>query len=160
MLPRVSAQLDSGLAAISTTRGLPAVRPRCTGPDRSDPVGRCGGRPLAGRASLEGVPSPCRRSAPPSDEERSSLIADRPSCVSITDGWIDVPRLDIFLLGGLQVHFTETCDEDRPRLIVNVETTPATTPDDDMIEVVHESLESHDRLPGEHLVDKGYTDAH
>jgi transposase len=61
---------------------------------------------------------------------------------------------------GYKVHFTETCDEDRPRLIVNVETTPATTPDDNMIEVVHESLESHDRLPGEHLVDKGYTDAH
>jgi transposase len=60
---------------------------------------------------------------------------------------------------GYKVHFTDTCDEDRPRLIVNVETTPATTPDDNMIEVVHESLESHDRLPGEHLVDKGYTAA-
>ncbi len=60
---------------------------------------------------------------------------------------------------GYKVHFTETCDEDRPHLIVNVETTPATTPDDNMIEVVHESLEPHDRLPGEHLVDKGYTDA-
>jgi transposase len=60
---------------------------------------------------------------------------------------------------GYKVHFTETCDEDRPNLIVNVETTPATTPDDNMIEVVHESLEQHDRLPSEHLVDKGYTDA-
>jgi transposase len=60
---------------------------------------------------------------------------------------------------GYKVHFTETCDEDRPNLIVNVETTPATTPDDNMIEQVHESLEQHDRLPGEHLVDKGYTDA-
>jgi hypothetical protein len=60
---------------------------------------------------------------------------------------------------GYKVHFTETCDEDQPHLIVNVETTPATTPDDNMIEEVHESLEQHDRLPGEHLVDKGYTDA-
>src|SRR5262249_39846176 len=60
---------------------------------------------------------------------------------------------------GYEVHFTETCDEDRPHLIINVETTPATTPDDNMIEVVHESLEPHDRLPAEHLVDKGYTDA-
>jgi transposase len=42
---------------------------------------------------------------------------------------------------GYKVHFTETCDEDRPKLIVNVETTPATTPDDKMIEQVHESLE-------------------
>src|SRR5262249_15688877 len=60
---------------------------------------------------------------------------------------------------GYKVHFTETCDEDRPHLIVNVETTSATTPDDNMIEEVHKSLEPHDRRPGEHLVDKGYTDA-
>jgi transposase len=57
------------------------------------------------------------------------------------------------------VHFTETCDEDRPHLIVNVETTPATTPDDNMIDVVHESQEQRDRLPGEHLIDKSYTDS-
>src|SRR5262245_39369609 len=60
---------------------------------------------------------------------------------------------------GYKVHFTETCDADRPNLIVNVETTPATTPDDNMIEVVHESQEPRDLLPGEHLVDKGYTDS-
>ena len=40
---------------------------------------------------------------------------------------------------GYKVHLTETCDADRPHLIVNVETTPATTPDDNMIEEVHES---------------------
>ena len=40
---------------------------------------------------------------------------------------------------GYKVHFTETCDADWPRLIVNVETTPATTPDDNMIEYIHES---------------------
>src|SRR5512135_3293943 len=61
---------------------------------------------------------------------------------------------------GYKVHLTETCDEERPHLIVNVATTPATTPDDNMIEEVHESLKQRDRLPGEHLVDKGYTDAH
>jgi transposase len=60
---------------------------------------------------------------------------------------------------GYKVHFTETCDEDRPHLIVNVETTPATTPDDNMIDEVHKSQEQRDLLPGEHLVDKGYTDA-
>ena len=60
---------------------------------------------------------------------------------------------------GYKVHFTETCDEDQPHLIVNVETTPATTPDDNMIDVVHESEKERDLLPGEHLVDKGYTDA-
>ena len=35
---------------------------------------------------------------------------------------------------GYKVHLTETCDESTPHLIVNVETTPATTPDDNMLE--------------------------
>lgn len=48
---------------------------------------------------------------------------------------------------GYKAHLTETCDEKMPHLIVNVETTPATTPDDHMIEVVHESLEERDLLP-------------
>src|SRR5512142_1281723 len=60
---------------------------------------------------------------------------------------------------GYKVHLTETCDEEMPHLIVNVETTPATTPDDNMVEVVHESLEERDLLPDEHLVDKRYTDS-
>jgi transposase len=60
---------------------------------------------------------------------------------------------------GYKVHVSETCDTDRPHLIVNVETTPATTPDDNMIEEVHESEKGRDLLPGEHLVDKGYTDS-
>lgn len=58
---------------------------------------------------------------------------------------------------GYKVHLTETCDECAPRLITNVETTPATTPDDNMVEVVHDSLAQRDLLPAEHLVDKGYT---
>jgi transposase len=60
---------------------------------------------------------------------------------------------------GYKVHFTETCDEDTPHVIVNVETTPATTPDDNMVEVIHASLAPRELLPAEHLVDKGYTDA-
>ncbi len=60
---------------------------------------------------------------------------------------------------GYKVHLTESCDEGATRLITNVETTPATTPDDNMVEVVHRSLERRNLLPSEHLVDKGYTDA-
>jgi transposase len=60
---------------------------------------------------------------------------------------------------GYKVHLTETCDPAAPSLIVNVETTPATTPDDNMLAVVHASLEKRDLLPAEHLVDKGYTDS-
>lgn len=61
---------------------------------------------------------------------------------------------------GYKAHLTETCDPDTPHLITNVETTPATTPDDNMVAVVHQSLEQRALLPAEHLVDKGYTDAH
>ena len=60
---------------------------------------------------------------------------------------------------GYKVHLTETCDAALPHLIVNVETTPATTPDDNMIGNVHASLEPRGLLPAAHLVDKGYTDS-
>lgn len=60
---------------------------------------------------------------------------------------------------GYKVHLTEACDPGQPRLIVNVETTPASTPDDHMVAVVHASLAERDRLPAERLVDKGHTDA-
>jgi DDE family transposase len=53
---------------------------------------------------------------------------------------------------------TETCDADTPHLLVNVETTPATTPDDNMVTRVQTSLEQQGLLPAEQ-VDKGYTDA-
>jgi transposase len=60
---------------------------------------------------------------------------------------------------GYKVHLTETCEPDTPHVIVNVETTPATTPDDHMVKQVHASLEPRALLPTEHLVDKGYTDS-
>jgi len=66
---------------------------------------------------------------------------------------------------GSQVHVTETCEPATPQLIVNVETTPATTPDDPIVESVHvvesvhASLKHRDLLPGVPLVDKGYTDS-
>jgi transposase len=60
---------------------------------------------------------------------------------------------------GYRVHVTETCDPDQPRLITQVETTPATTQDVDMTEIIQDDLAAHDRLPGEHLVDAGYVDA-
>jgi transposase len=63
---------------------------------------------------------------------------------------------------GYKVQVTETCDPAcaGPHVITNIETTPATTPDDNMVAVVHRSLEKRGLLPGEHLVDKGYTDSH
>lgn len=62
---------------------------------------------------------------------------------------------------GYKAQLTDTCDRawEGPHVITNVETTPATTPDDNMVAVVHQSLERRGLLPGERLVDKGYTDS-
>jgi len=60
---------------------------------------------------------------------------------------------------GYQVPLTETCEPQTPHMIVNVDTTPASTADDKMAEVVQAALAERRVLPTEHLVDKGYTDA-
>lgn len=59
---------------------------------------------------------------------------------------------------GYKVHLTETCDDHLPHVILNVETTPATTHDMNMTEVIHEELERKQLLPQEHLMDAGYVD--
>jgi transposase len=60
---------------------------------------------------------------------------------------------------GYKVHLTETCDDEFPSLIINVETTPATTTDYEVTPLVQRHLAEHDRLPSEHLVDTGYMSA-
>ena len=57
------------------------------------------------------------------------------------------------------MQLTATGDPNLPSLIVNVATTPATTPDDNILAVVHASLARRDLLPGAHPVGKGYTDS-
>ena len=59
---------------------------------------------------------------------------------------------------GYTAHLTETCDEDSPNLIVNVETTPATTADIKVLDQIHSHLDDKALLPGEHLVDTSYID--
>jgi transposase len=59
---------------------------------------------------------------------------------------------------GYTAHLTETCDEDSPNLIVNVETTPATSADIKVLNQIHTHLDDKKLLPGEHLVDTGYVD--
>ncbi len=60
---------------------------------------------------------------------------------------------------GYKVHLTESCDDDAPRLITNVEVTPAPIADTDMTDTIHQHLAEADRLPATHLVDAGYIDA-
>ena len=59
---------------------------------------------------------------------------------------------------GYKVHLTETCDEDAPHLITNVETTPATTPDDQLTSTIHSHLAQKDRLPQDHTVGPSLSD--
>src|SRR3954449_4985767 len=98
-----------------------------------------------------------------SGELRWREVKDMPSPAGLISSPYDVEarystKRDVEWV-GYKVHLTETCDGDRPHLIVNVETTPATTPDDNMLKGIHESEKKRDLLPGEHLVDKGYTDS-
>lgn len=60
---------------------------------------------------------------------------------------------------GYKAHYTESCDEEYPHLIVAVQTTPATTADYDVTEAVHQTLEAQNCLPAEHLIDSGYISA-
>jgi len=60
---------------------------------------------------------------------------------------------------GYKVHLTETCDDDTPHLITNVETTPATTNDVCVTDTIHAHLAERDLLPHEHLLDSGYVAA-
>lgn len=60
---------------------------------------------------------------------------------------------------GYKIHYSETCDTERPNLITNVLTTASTVQDDTALPLIHQALAARGLLPAEHLVDCGYTDA-
>jgi transposase len=60
---------------------------------------------------------------------------------------------------GYKVHLTEPCDADRPALITQVITTPATTQDSQIGPTIHHDLAQRDLLPGAHMLDSGDVDA-
>lgn len=57
---------------------------------------------------------------------------------------------------GYRTHFTETCDEERPELVVHVATTISTVQDIELTETIHDELAERQLLPAEHVVDSGY----
>jgi len=61
---------------------------------------------------------------------------------------------------GYGLHWTETCEPDRPHLITDVTVVPATTPDVTQVAGIHARLTARNLLPAEHLVDAGYTAGH
>lgn len=60
---------------------------------------------------------------------------------------------------GYKVHVTETCDDTRPHLLTDVQTTPAPTPDGAVLPQLHARAAAAGQLPAEHLVDTGYVSA-
>lgn len=60
---------------------------------------------------------------------------------------------------GYKVHLTDTCEPDAPRLVTQVTTTVATTPDVVALPAIQADLSVHDRLPQRQLVDAGYIEA-
>lgn len=56
---------------------------------------------------------------------------------------------------GYKVHLTETCEQDTPHLVTNVETVAATSADLTLTTTIHEHLAKRDLTPSEHIVDAG-----
>jgi transposase len=57
---------------------------------------------------------------------------------------------------GYKVHLTETCEPERPNLIVAVETTVASTPDISVMDQIAADVDARGLRPDEHAVDAGY----
>jgi transposase len=60
---------------------------------------------------------------------------------------------------GYKVHLTETCDEETPSFITDVQTTDATTPDSSVTGKIQADLVAHDLMPSDQYVDAGYPTA-
>ncbi|HLZ62962.1 MAG TPA: hypothetical protein VKR06_38930 [Ktedonosporobacter sp.] len=69
------------------------------------------------------------------------------------------PRSAQHIGSETSAHFSETCDEDLPRLVTQVTTTIAPTPDRHALPDIHAVLDKRELLPEPHLVDAGYIDA-
>lgn len=57
---------------------------------------------------------------------------------------------------GWQVHITETCDDNRPRVITDVATVDAPVHDSRTLPAIHDRLAARSLRPAVHLVDGGY----
>jgi transposase len=60
---------------------------------------------------------------------------------------------------GYKVHITETCEDDLPHLITNIETTPGPAADGAATPKIHAALQQRGLPPGTHIVDTGFLDA-
>jgi transposase len=60
---------------------------------------------------------------------------------------------------GYKVHVTETCEDELPHLITNVQTDEAVLNDNNALPQIHRQLAQRGLLPHTHLVDAGYVEA-
>jgi transposase len=60
---------------------------------------------------------------------------------------------------GSKVHLTETCDDDAPHLVTQVDTTSAPATDVGQLAHIQQDLAEYTLLPSHHLVDAGYVRA-
>src|SRR5262249_51420995 len=60
---------------------------------------------------------------------------------------------------GYKVHLTETCDEETPNIITNVDTEDAVVNDNQALPKIQQQLCEAELLPDIHLVDAGYVEA-
>jgi len=60
---------------------------------------------------------------------------------------------------GYKVHLTETCDEDTPHMIIQVETRPAIEQDNQATAAIQDDLAKRELCPQQHLADAGYVSA-
>jgi len=60
---------------------------------------------------------------------------------------------------GYRTHLTETCDDDLPHLITDVQTTTAPVSDFGMLPTIQAALAARELLPAEQIVDAGYVTA-
>jgi transposase len=60
---------------------------------------------------------------------------------------------------GYKVHLTETCEDETPNIITNVQTECATFNDNYSLPKIHEQLSQAELLPSMHVVDAGYIES-
>ena len=60
---------------------------------------------------------------------------------------------------GYKVHVTETCEDELPHIITNVQTDDAVLNDNNALPQIHRQLAHRGLLPNTHLVDAGYIEA-
>ena len=60
---------------------------------------------------------------------------------------------------GYKVHLTETCDDECPNVITNVETTTAAVADDAVTATIHAALAHQHLLPDKHIADTGFVNS-